>query len=262
MSKQTPVSLDQRVATALADAKTTSAEVMEMMADTEAALTAAEAKAEAERAKALDPIASPDAAEAERSAWAAELARDRLRSSLSRLRQRFEEVAAVERDTQWQATYEEVEAKCNALAKEFSEKYQKLTNELCDLFGRMKAVDEECSRVNGEAVTGEHRRLFGVELTARDLRNFSISDPSIMETVRLPDWKKSDRTAWPPPRTPLAALVAAAMTPPHDLRYTGDWAAAREQDRARRAAAAARRAEEEAARQVASRQAYEASLRR
>jgi hypothetical protein len=52
------------------------------------------------------------------------------------------------------------------------------------------------------------------------------------------------------------------MTPPHDPRFTADWAAARQQDMARRVATETRRAEEEAARQVASRQAYEASLRR
>jgi hypothetical protein len=46
------------------------------------------------------------------------------------------------------------------------------------------------------------------------------------------------------------------MTPPHDLRYTGDWAAAREKEMARRAATETRRAEEAAERQVASRQAY------
>jgi hypothetical protein len=229
MSKQTPAVLDQRIASALANSNTTSAEVMELIAETEAALTAAEAKAQAERERALDPIASPDAAEAERSAWAAELNRDRLHSFCSQLQQRFDEVAATEYAAQWQATYEDVEARCNALAKEFGEVYPELVSQLCDLFERMKAADQECSRVAGEAVAGEHRRLRGVELTARGLQNFSISDPSIIETVRLPSWTHSDHMAWPPPRTPLAALVAAAMTPPHDPRFTADWAAARPQ---------------------------------
>src|SRR5262245_8430627 len=84
-------------------------------------------------------------------------------------------------------------------------------SQLCDLFARMKAVDEGCSRVNGQAAGGERRRLRGVELTARGLENFSISDPSIMETVRLPNWTRSDHMAWPPPQIPLAVRVAAAM---------------------------------------------------
>src|SRR6202044_2102645 len=102
----------------------------------------AEAKAQAQRERALDPIASPDAAEAERSAWAAELNRDRLRSFLSRLQQRLVEVETAEHAAQWQASYEEVEAKRDALAKEFREEYQNLTNQLCDLFLRMKEVDQ------------------------------------------------------------------------------------------------------------------------
>jgi hypothetical protein len=52
------------------------------------------------------------------------------------------------------------------------------------------------------------------------------------------------------------------MTPPHDPRFSADWAGAREQDRARRAAAEARRGKEEEARQAESKRAYEASMRR
>jgi hypothetical protein len=120
-----------------------------------------------------------------------------------------------------------------------------------------------CARAREvKAVEGEDRYLLDVELLARRLQNFSISNPSIMETARLPDWKHSDHMAWPPPKIPLGALVATAMTPPHDPRFSADWAAAREQDMARRAAAQARRAEEEEARQAESRRVYEASLRR
>jgi hypothetical protein len=112
---------------------------------------------------------------------------------------------------------------------------------------RVKEVDQECSCVNSQAAAGEHRRLRGVELTARCLESFNISNPSIMVNARLPNWEHSDHMAWPPPKTPLAALVAEAMTPPHDLRFTADWAAARQQDMARRTAAEARWAKEEEA---------------
>ena len=46
--------------------------------------------------------------------------------------------------------------------------------------------------------------------------------------------------AWPPPVTPMAVLVAEAMAPPPDARFTANWAAAREKDVARRAAVEAR----------------------
>jgi hypothetical protein len=239
-----------------------SVELREMIPETEAALTAAEAAAQAERQKSLDPIASADTAEAEKVVWAAEFRRDRLRAALSRLRQRHDEVQAAEYAARRQVNYDTVKAKRDDLAKELAEYYPSLVDRFCDLFCRVKEVDQECARINSEAAAGEHRYLLGVELTARGLQNFSISNPSIMETVRLPNWEHSDHMDWPPPKIPLGALVAAAMAPPHDLRFSADWAAARQKDLARRAATETRRAEEEAARQVASRDAYEASLRR
>ena len=236
---------------------------MGLIPEAEAALATAEAAAEAERKKALDPIASPDTTKAEQAVWAAEFRRDRHRSFLSQLFKRLDDVERAEAAARRDADYDTVKAKWDAAAKEFAVQYPSLVGQLCDLFRRMKAVDEECTRFNSEAsAAGDPRRLLAVELTARGLQNFSISDPSILATVQLPDWKKSDRIAWPPPKTPLGVLVAAAMTPPPDPRFSPDWGAAREQDMVRRAAAETRRAEEEAARQVTSRQAYEATLRR
>ena len=255
-------SLEQKIAAALGNRRVASADLDELISETEQSVAEAEKTAQAEREKALDPVASPDGAEAEKLVWALELRRDRLRSSLSRLRRRLYEVERAETTARWEANHDAVKAERDAVAKEFAELYPSLTTQLCDLFHRAKAIDQECSRINGEAPAGEKRRLLGVELTARGLESFSISDPSLTEAAKLPDWTHSDRVAWPPPQTPLAVLVAASMTPPHDPRFSADWAAARDQDMARRAANEARWAEEEAARQVASRSAYEASLRR
>lgn len=116
--------------------------------------------------------------------------------------------------------------------------------------------------VNGTARAGEHRRLLGVELTARNLESFSRSNPSIIDAVRLPTFEQSDRMAWPLPQIPLAAILAASMTPPHDPRFSADWGAAREKDVARRAAVEERWAKGEEQRQAESRRVYEASLRR
>jgi hypothetical protein len=262
MNKQTSTSLiEQTIATALGNPSVTSVELAELIPETEAALTAAEATAQAERKKALDPIASADTAEAEKVVWAAEFRCDRLRSFLSQLRQRVAEIEAAEYDARWQAEFEAVKAERDAVAKELGERYPKLTADLCDLFRRALAIDQECSRVDGTAPAGESRRLRGVERTARGL-DFSFYKPALTDVVKLPEWKDSGRLAWPPPKTPLGALFAAAMTPPHDPRFSADWAAAREQDRARRATGEAHRAEEEAARRVPSRKAYEASQRR
>jgi hypothetical protein len=82
------------------------------------------------------------------------------------------------------------------------------------------------------------------------------------EAPEFTDWANSDRMVWPPPQAPLAAILAASMTPPPDPRFTANWAAAREKEVAQRAAVEERWAKEAEARQAESRRAYEASLRR
>jgi hypothetical protein len=162
----------------------------------------------------------------------------------------------------WQTDYEAVKAQRDALAKEYAELYPLLTARLCDLFHRVEALDQECSRINGEAPAGDHRRLLGVELTARKLAGFSTESPSIAKELKLPDFDHSDRMAWPSLQPSLAESYAMSMMAPHDPRYSADWAAELEKDQARRAATEARWAEDEAARQAKSRRDYEASLRR
>jgi hypothetical protein len=89
--------------------------------------------------------------------------------------------------------------------------YASLTAELCDLFRCIEALDQECDRVNSEALNGENRRLLGVELTARNLKSFSRSELSVVDGVKLPSWSQSDRMIWPPPKIPLAVRVATSM---------------------------------------------------
>lgn len=263
MTRQTTAqTLEQQIATALADPHVASADLDELINKAEEAIAEAAATAEAERQKALDPIASPDATKAEQSVWAAEFRRDRLRSSLVRLWERLHEIERVESTARWKADYDTVKVKRDMLAKEFAELYPTVTAQLCDLFQRAKVIDQECSRIDGEAAAGEHRRLRGVELTARGLEGFDRSSPSLTGAVTLPDWTDSARMVWPPPKIPLSVQVAASIAPQHDPRYSGDWAAARAKDDARRAANEAQWAKEEEARQAESKRAYEASLRR
>jgi FtsZ-binding cell division protein ZapB len=174
MSTEISSVLEEKITSALANARIASMELRELIPETEAALAAAEAPAQAEREKALDPVASPDSAKAERSVWAAEFRRDRLRSSLTHLRQRLGEVEASERQRDWEEDYKAVGAKVDARAKELAEFYQSVTAQLCDLFREAKAIDQECARVNAAAQAGEKRRLLGVELTARKLASHQL----------------------------------------------------------------------------------------
>jgi hypothetical protein len=127
------------------------------------------------------------------------------------LRQRLAEVEASERQRDWHEDYEAVKEERDELANEFAEVYQSLTVQFCDLFRRTEALDQECDRINSEAPKGESRRLLGVELTARNLKSFSRSEPSVVDGVKLPSWSHSDRMIWPPPQIPLSVRVATSM---------------------------------------------------
>lgn len=250
--KEPTPELDVLIAQALSSDRASSEELSALIEQMTNAVANAEETAKAEREKALDPIASPDAATSEQAVWAAELKRDRRRSELSRLRLRLDEVRAAEHAAQRQADREEITRRRDALVREFIELYPPFVSRFIDFAERTAAVDKECARFN----------MPGVELTARNIESFSRSEPSIIEAVRLPDFGLSDRMAWPTPQPPLAAKLAALMTPSHDPRFSANWAAARQKDNERRATTEARWEEEEAARQEASKKAYEASLRR
>jgi len=201
--------LEQRIATALSS-ETTSDVVALLIAEVETAIVAADKAAEMEREKALDPLASPDAAKARASMEDAAFTRDRLRNVLPRLQARLTELHAAEYAARWEPDFEQVQAQRDELAQQYAGLYPKLAGQLVDLFERIEAVDKEVSRVNGSAPEGEHRRLRQTELVARGLDNFSRADPPI--TVQLADWTNSEKMAWPPPKPSLAVQVATSMT--------------------------------------------------
>ena len=88
--------LEQRIATALSS-DTTSDVIALLITEIETAIVAADKAAEAEREKALDPLASPDAAKARTAMEDAAFVRDRLRTVLPRLQSRLQQVHLHER---------------------------------------------------------------------------------------------------------------------------------------------------------------------
>jgi hypothetical protein len=68
-------------------------------------------------------------------------------------------------------------------------------------FRRTAECDRECSRINGLAPDSEHRRLLGVELTARGVKGLLRPDVWIAEQLRLPACARGKR--------PSAGLAAA-----------------------------------------------------
>src|SRR5450631_672279 len=110
--------LEQKIASALADDSITSTALAELITEVETAIIAADKAAEAEREKALDPLASPDADKAHEAMQKVEFSRDRLRTALPRLQQRFSEVRSEEEYARWVVGYEEVKTKRDALVQE------------------------------------------------------------------------------------------------------------------------------------------------
>ena len=214
------ITLEQRIASVLSS-DATSDVIAILITEVETAIVAADKAAEEEREKALDPLASPNAAKARAAMEDAVFMRDRLRTVLPRLQARLTDVQAAEYAARWEPDFEGVQARRDKLAQEYAATYPKLVAQLVDLFGRAQAVDKEISRINGSAPTGEHRRLLGVELTARDLECFTTANPSIALAVQLPDFERSAVLAWPPPTPSLAAHVAASMI--HRPHPGGDW---------------------------------------
>jgi hypothetical protein len=212
--------LEQRIATALAD-DATSSTLSALIEEIEAVATAADAEAEQARVRVLDPTVI-DAHKARIALEAATFRRDRLQAALSALVQRLQEVQAAEYAARWKSEYERVEAERDELARKYAE-YPKLVARLVDLFESAKAVDEKVSRINRSGPPGEHRRLLGVSLPRTVLK--------ASKGVQLPDWARSARIAWRPPRPFDPASFAPV---PFDRRLSAEWGKVQEEGRAMR----------------------------
>jgi hypothetical protein len=117
--------LEQQVATALvADAP--SADLAALLTEIDIAIVEAEATAKAQHDKALDPIASPDAATAKQSMEAASFAVARLRALQPRLARRYEQACALEQLATWRSEYDELQARQDALADELRSSYPEI----------------------------------------------------------------------------------------------------------------------------------------
>ena len=230
INKDDPQALERKIATALDSFNITSVDLAALVSEVEDAITRA---GEAERAKALDPIVSPDAVKAHFAMTDAAFMVERLRTVLPRLQQRQQEVAAKEYRAAWNADCDAVEVGRDALAAEFRDVYrQAIMAKFVDLLTRMATCDHECHRVNLAAPAGEPRRLAGPELAARGLERFTAADPSIMKELKLPDFEHSELMAWPPRQTFDPALFSPVSASP---RHSADWGrAAQEEARASR----------------------------
>ena len=168
--------LEHRISAALGDEAVTSDTLSDLIQETDAAIIAADATAESERAKALDPTLSPDPKAAREAMQAAEFARDRLRTVLPRLQKRHERAASAERKAAWIERYDAIKVEHDAAVAELRNLYPKVVSELVELLSRNRELDARVRNVmaakpfpeSGEPDDG--RRLLAIECAARGIR--------------------------------------------------------------------------------------------
>jgi hypothetical protein len=198
--------LEKRVASALSESITSDA-CRQLLVDATNAMDIAEKDVVRVTKQALDPLEVADPNRARAMLESATFSRDRLKSLLPRLQARLVEIEAAEYLKQWEASFREVEKERDAVAEEFRQTYPRIVVELVELLAVMKATDERCSQVNGQAPIGTTGRLLSTELTARGRHGFSRDDPAIAQVLQLPEFEHSGKMAWPPKQPPLSVAL-------------------------------------------------------
>lgn len=259
-------SLEQQCVAALtAEPPPTLDQLLTLIAETEAGIIEAENDAEIAKAEFFDPILAPDIRVAQQRMESTQHTAARLRTLLPRLQDRAREVEAEAERQEWQTNSDLLADERNVLAKEFRQTYPAAVSTLVSLFARAANLDHRLSELHGRRPAGCKGTLLGVELTARNLTEFSRDQPSILgrDRLQLPDWTDSSRMAWPPRETPASVMIAEAVAAVHDpRRHSGDWAAALREENARRVAEEQQRIEQEARRTTEDKAAYERALPR
>jgi hypothetical protein len=145
--------LGLRIASAIAqDAK--SGDVAQLLAEVEAAASAAEVAADATRKQALDPLLSGEALKlARREMDDALFRRDRLREAATKLAQRVDELKALEKARAERAEHEQVLAERNRLAEEMERMAEPILR-IARLVSKIEACDREIGRLNATSALG------------------------------------------------------------------------------------------------------------
>jgi hypothetical protein len=222
----TSANLEQQVAAALADKRIGTDELEYLIDQVERGLAGAEQNAARQREAAFDPAVSPDLSAARQQLEDAVFLVGRLQTLRPRLERRLAEVLDAEAHARWLEDYEQVLAKRDE-AVELFQNYPELVVQLLTILHTARNVDAEIDRVNHSAPSGEHRRLTGVECTARGITAFSTAVPSIAASVTLPDLENPGRTLWPPPQINPALL----QVPAPDPRFSSAWGEVRDEER-------------------------------
>jgi hypothetical protein len=219
----TPKNLEARITAALTSTDITSTDLEVLLQETANAVSNATIKVERERA--LDLTKSPDALATHRAMTESEFIRGRLRLALPELQQKLEVAREREEAAQWDQEFLRVEIIRDKAAEKWA-RVPQLISELIELFRLAETIDKECSRVNGLAPAGEHRRLVGPELKARGLKAFTRANPPLAKVTTLPNAEHSEAAAWPVRQSFFPFAPA-----PTDIRHTSEWHRAQTEQR-------------------------------
>ena len=224
--------LEQRIATALADDDVKSDDLDLLTQEVEMAASAADKAVQKERERALDPSSVVDGVKAREAVVAAEFLAQRLRKALPHLQARFQQVHLHERYSTWLAEFERVKPRHDAAVARLKAVYLEFEGKLVDALNEAQEVDAEVKNLSSvkpydaPEANGDGRNLLTVEMVARGITGIGLHDHSIMKDLKLPDFGEPTKLAWPPP-TSLAVQVAASMIQrPHP---GANWANEREE---------------------------------
>jgi hypothetical protein len=222
-------SLEQRIATALADPELGSESLARLIAEVEEAAQQADAAAAKARSDALDPAVVIDAAKVGAEVATAELRRDRLNAALPKLREAHQQAGERDYALAWWADFEATQGELNALAAELAKVYPDCVQRLVGILERIPAMNARVDRVNLRAPGGVGDRLESVEQLARGVSGFGPNGLlSLTTELKLPKFTFGDdgdryQYAWPPPQPSLAAQMAGLIAAPQGGVYGPDW---------------------------------------
>lgn len=203
--------LDERIAAALNGDGLGSAEIEQLFDEIEAALPSAEAQATEAHDRSLDPRCLDPTARTTAQDFKHRV--ERLKACQVPLARKLDAVRGREEHARWLPRYQAVEAEGAALAEELKETYAECLTKLVGLFERMRAHDQRVGQINHAAPAGETRRLKPVEQVAGRLNSGAITNPTLIDAVKLPEFENSSKLLWPPPAVPFGVLYAESMAP-------------------------------------------------
>jgi hypothetical protein len=231
--------LEQRIAAALADNKIDSSALATLIAETEVATADADDAAVTARKQALDPIASPDRTEARAAMESAAFTRDRLRTVLPRLQDRFEQVCLDQEYAAWRPQYEAIKAERDAANAKFRTAFTAFVADIIPQMVHVERIDAEASRVStakprdAREANGDGRWLAGGpdDIVINTIR-------TIMQNLKLPDPEKPDALVWPQPVNYFSAGIVPTLPHPG-----ANWHQVKQAENARRRAEDEKRAD-------------------